>query len=141
MEIEQCFNLAMRKSTRIITQFYEERLAKVGLKVGQFTLLRAVHYRKQTTNKQLQSILVLDQTTLSRNLKPLIRDGLLTVTADEDDQRKKIISLSAEGESTYQEALPIWKDIQQSLVEKLGNKESLNILKLSDSFAKKLAQL
>jgi len=141
VEIEQCFNLAMRKSTRIITQFYEERLAKVGLKVGQFTLLRAVHYRKQTTNKQLQSILVLDQTTLSRNLKPLIRDGLLTVTADEDDQRKKIISLSAEGESTYQEALPIWKDIQQSLVEKLGNKESLNILKLSDSFAKKLAQL
>ena len=141
MIVEQCFNLAMRKSTRIITQFYEERLAEVGLKVGQFTLLRAVHYRKKTTNKELQKILVLDQTTLSRNIKPLIRDGLLTITTDHQDQRSKIISLSTKGEITYQKALPIWRDIQQTLVEKLGSNEVSAILKLADCFTKKLANI
>ncbi len=128
----------MRKSTRIITQFYEERLAEVGLKVGQFTLLRAVNYRKQTTNKELQKILVLDQTTLSRNLKPLIRDGLLVIIANDEDQRSKIISLSPEGEQKYQQALPIWKDAQRTLVKKLGKQETASILALSNSFIKNL---
>ena len=139
MEIEYCYNLAMRKSTRLITHFYEERLATVGLKVGQFSILRAVNYRKKTTNKELQSILVLDQTTLSRAIKPLIRDGLLSITADESDLRSKIISLSPKGKIAYQEALPLWKDAQQSLKDKLGNKQINQILNLSDTFVEKLA--
>lgn len=139
MKIEYCYNLAMRKSTRLITQFYEERLSAVGLKVGQFSILRAVNYRQKTTNKELQHILVLDQTTLSRAIKPLIRDGLLTITADESDLRSKIISLSPEGKKTYQKALPLWQDAQNSLTEKLGSKEIEQILNLSDSFVKKLA--
>ena len=139
MKIEYCYNLAMRKSTRLITQFYEERLATVDLKVGQFSILRAVNYRKKTTNKELQSILVLDQTTLSRAIKPLIRDGLLSITVDENDLRSKIISLSAKGKSTYQKALPLWQDAQQSLQDKLGSKQINLILDLSESFVEKLA--
>jgi len=129
----------MRKSTRLITQFYEERLSTVGLKVGQFSILRATHYRKKTTNKELQSILVLDQTTLSRAIKPLIRDGLLTTSADEDDLRSKIISLTPQGEKTYLKALPLWQEAQKSLRKKLGDKETKNILDLSESFITKLA--
>ncbi len=78
MDNNLCFNLAMRKSSRLITQFYQERLSKIDLKIGQFSILRAVKFKKETSNKELQSILVLDQTTLTRNLKPLIRDGYLT---------------------------------------------------------------
>lgn len=139
MDIEYCYNLAMRKSTRLITQFYEERLATVGLKVGQFSILRAVNYRKNTTNKELQSILILDQTTLSRAIKPLIRDGLLSIKADENDLRSKIISLSPKGKEAYKKALPLWKNAQQSLKDKLGNKQIDQILDLSDSFVEKLA--
>jgi len=139
MTTKYCYNLAMRKSTRLITQFYEERLSTVGLKVGQFSILRATHYRKKTTNKELQSILVLDQTTLSRAIKPLIRDGLLSTSADEDDLRSKIISLTPQGEKTYLKALPLWQEAQKSLKKKLGNKEIDNILDLSKSFVKNLA--
>ena len=139
MTTKYCYNLAMRKSTRLITQFYEERLSTVGLKVGQFSILRATHFRKKTTNKELQSILVLDQTTLSRAIKPLIRDGLLTTSADEDDLRSKIISLTPQGEKTYLKALPLWQEAQKSLRKKLGDKETKNILDLSESFITKLA--
>ena len=139
MKIEYCYNLAMRKSARIITHFYEERLATVGLKVGQFSILRAVNYTKKTTNKELQDILVLDQTTLSRAIKPLIRDELLNVSVNENDLRSKIISLSPKGKKVYQKALPLWQDAQSSLKTKLGNKQIDQILDLSESFLKKLA--
>ena len=82
MDNHHCFQLAIRKSSRLITQFYQERLSGVGLKVGQFSILRAVNFRKQTSNKELQTILELDQTTLTRNLKPLIRDGYLTLSTN-----------------------------------------------------------
>ncbi len=138
MQNDYCFNLAMRKSARLITQFYEERLSKAGIKVGQFSILRAVYFTKETTNKALQSILVLEQTTLTRNLKPLFRDGYLKQTADPDDGRNKLISLTTEGEALYQEALPIWKKAQDDLQQKLGVEESQKILELSETFVKTL---
>ena len=111
----------------------------VGLKVGQFSILRAVNYTKKTTNKELQDILVLDQTTLSRAIKPLIRDELLHTSVNENDLRSKIISLSPKGKKVYQKALPLWQDAQNSLKTKLGNKQIDQILDLSESFLKKLA--
>lgn len=138
MDIECCFNLAMRQSNRILTQFYEERLAQVGVKSGQFALLRAINKLKQTTNKELQEILVIDQTTLSRNLKPLIRDNLLVISTDEQDQRRKLIRLSSAGEKLYLEVLPIWQNIQRELVDKLGSKDLQQIQSLATRLTKKL---
>lgn len=138
MENNLCFNLAMRKSSRLITQFYQERLSKTGLKVGQFSILRAVKFRKETSNKELQSILVLDQTTLTRNLKPLIRDGYLMLSAHSEDGRQKVIALSPAGLALYEEALPIWIAAQDELQQKIGLKETDNILALANIFVKTL---
>ena len=140
MDMTSCFNLAMRKSSRLITQFYEDRLSEVGLKSGQFSILRAVNYLKQTSNKELQQVLVLDQTTLSRNLKPLFRDGYLKLSADSNDARIKLISLTKLGQSLYEKADPIWQKAQNDLEKKLGSEEVQNILKLTDSFVKALAR-
>ena len=133
-----CFNLAMRKSSRLITQFYQGHLSKTGLKVGQFSILRAVKLCKETSNKELQWILVLDQTTLSRNLKPLIRDGYLKLSAHSEDGRQKIISLSPAGIALYEEALPIWKAAQVELQQKVGIAETDNIMALANVFVKAL---
>ena len=130
---EPCYNLALRKSNRLITQFYEERLAPFGLKAGQFSILRAVHLLKTTTNKMLQQILVIDQTTLSRNLKPLTRDELVIFTTDTTDQRIKNISLSSKGEALYQEALPCWEQAQEDLNKQLGKDSTDAILLLSEN--------
>jgi DNA-binding MarR family transcriptional regulator len=130
----------MRKSSRLITQFYEDRLSAVGLKSGQFSILKAVSFLKQTSNKELQGILVIDQTTLSRNLKPLFRDGYLKLSADSNDARIKLISLTTQGKSLYKKADPIWQKAQNDLEKKLGSEEVQNILKLTDSFVKALAR-
>ena len=139
METDICYNLAMRQSSRLITQFYEDRLKTAGLKSGQFAILRAVHFTKQTTNKELQSILVLGQTTLSRNLKPLLRDGFLDLSVDPNDQRLKLISLTLKGKKLYQKALPLWQVAQLDIRKKLGKNEISQILALSDSFVKNLS--
>ena len=138
MSTDYCFNLALRKSSRLITQFYEDRLSATGLKVGQFSILRAVNYTKETTNKELQSILVLDQTTLTRNLKPLLRDGYLQLAPHPEDGRLKIISLSESGKALYESAEPIWRKAQEDLQQKIGTEVTDNILGLADIFVKTL---
>jgi len=129
----------MRQSTRLLTQFYEDRLSEVGLKSGQLSILKAVHYKKQTSNKELQGILIIDQSTLSRNLKPLFRDGYLLLSADPEDARVKLISLTPQGKLLHDRAAPIWKKAQKDLEKKLGESEVKNILALSDVLVKALA--
>jgi len=139
MNTDFCFNLAMRKSSRLITQFYEERLKLVGLKVGQFSILRAVFFQKETTNRELQNILVLDQTTLTRNLKPLFRDGYLQTTSDPNDGRLKTIRLTQSGRDLYEQALPIWQQAQQDILNKLGEEKAKQIHELANTFIKGLS--
>lgn len=139
MQLDACFNLAMRKSSRLITHFYEERLAPLGIKVGQFSILRAVFLLKETNNKQLQSVLVLDQTTLSRSIKPLIRDGYIQVVENEKDRRVKTISLTSQGEAFYLQAHPIWEQAQKDFLEKIGTSQVNNILNLSDKLLEKIS--
>ena len=129
----------MRKSSRLVNQFYEARLSELNLKSGQFSILRAVNFKQPTTNKELQGILVIDQTTLTRNLKPLFRDGYLKLSADPDDARVKLISHTSQGKALYESALPIWKKAQEDIAEKLGQAEVNNILTLSQSLVKALA--
>jgi len=129
-----CFNMAMRISSRLITQFYDERLSVLGLKVGQFSILRATHFAGETTNKQLQGILVIDQTTLTRNLKPLLRDAFLQVKAAAEDGRVKNIRLTKKGQALYDKALPIWEQAQKDILVKLGDKQAQNILDLTETF-------
>ena len=138
LNIETCLNLELRKSARIVTHFYESRLTEVHLKSGQFSILRAVSFLKQTTNKELQCILVLDQTTLSRSLKPLIRDGLLTIKAKPEDQRVKLISLSNEGRKTYDKALPLWLKAQSEIKATIGQEEAEKIQSLSKKLSETL---
>ncbi|MCJ8314080.1 MAG: winged helix-turn-helix transcriptional regulator [Saccharospirillaceae bacterium] len=134
MNTDYCFNLAMRKSSRLITQFYEERLSTLDLKVGQFSILRATFFKGSTTNKELQDILVIDQTTLTRNLKPLIRDGYLQLQPDPEDGRIKNISLSKSGKKLYLKALPIWEQTQKEVLNKIGNKQAQAVLDMSNTF-------
>lgn len=134
MESTLCYNLAMRKATRLINQVYEKHLSSTGLKGGQFSILRAVHILKETNNSQLQGILVLDQTTLSRNLKPLIRDNYLQLTTDDNDNRVKKVSLTSKGHELYQLALPLWQNAQRELENKIGKNTARQVLTISQNF-------
>ncbi len=74
-----CACLAVRKTARAITQFYDSYIQPFGLKPTQHSLLLAVYIADGVTISGLAHFMVMDRTTLTRNLKPLEKEGLLTV--------------------------------------------------------------
>lgn len=132
IEFEQCLNLELRKANRVLTQLYDGYMQKCGLKTSQFSILRAIRYLKTTTNSELQEVLVLDQTSLSRALKPLIRDGLVEANPGQD-KRQKELSLTTKGIDLFREAKAHWKEAQQYVSDKLGDTSKENLLAISHS--------
>jgi len=130
-DLEPCLYLSLRKANRVMSQIYDHYMADCGIKGSQFSILRATYLLKTTTNKALQEILVLDQTTLSRNLKPLIRDNLI-VSRFGQDRRFKELALSKEGLDLYKKAAQRWQAAQREIKEKLGADNTALIHSLSD---------
>jgi MarR family transcriptional regulator for hemolysin len=127
-----CMNLSFRKASRVISQIYDRELAEVGLKCGQFSILRAVREMRQTTNAELQELLVLEQTTLTRGLKPLIRDGYIKIEPGLD-RREKLLSLTTQGKHLYREADKKWQQAQDAVIRKLGRKTSEQMMEMNQA--------
>ena len=129
-EIEPCFGYSIRRANRVISQIYNEHFASIGLRGTQFTMLRALHYMGTTTAAQLREALVLEQTTVSRALQPLIRDGYI-VASEGETKREKNLSLTREGETLYQQALVPWQAAQQQVKKVLSTTQQENLLRLN----------
>lgn len=113
-----CANL--RKKTRAVTQLYDKALEPTHLKVTQYSMLANIAHHKAVSVSQLGDILLLDQTTITRNVNLLKKNGYVDVTRDTQDGRTKIISLTAIGIEKLNEAKPIWMDIQEKIIEDIG---------------------
>lgn len=116
----------------MLTQLYDGHLNRCGLKTSQFSVLRAIHYLRKTTNSELQEVLVLDQTSLSRAIKPLLRDGFVHVQLGVD-KRQKVLFLSPSGLALYQEAKALWKVAQNEAKERLGAEVREKLLEVCEA--------
>jgi len=112
-----CANL--RKAARALTQLFDEALAPSGLRVTQFTLLVTSRLMGESTINELAERMAMDRTTLSRNLKPLVRSGLLEVRPGKDG-RTRLVQITPAGEQALEEAYPLWHGAQQETVSALG---------------------
>lgn len=130
---EPCLNLQLRKANRVMSQIYDAYLASVGIKTSQFSILRAIDYFHMTTNRQLQEALILDQTSLTRALKPLVRDGYIVVSIDAEDRRQKQLVLSTKGNALLAAALDEWNKAQAHVSERLGDLNTQAILDISEA--------
>jgi DNA-binding transcriptional ArsR family regulator len=74
----ECAVLNLRKASRFITGLYDEYIRPSGLRATQLTLLMALHQAGPVTITALSEILLMDRTTLTRDLKPLERQGLVS---------------------------------------------------------------
>jgi DNA-binding MarR family transcriptional regulator len=119
MDVANCSCAHLRKATRVVTQMYDAALAPVDLKATQFTLLATLARRGGLPLTRLAEILVMDRTTLTRNLKPLVAKGLIE-TESESDQRVRKISLTGEGRAAFEQALPAWEAVQRRFVDMFG---------------------
>ncbi len=113
-----CANL--RKKTRAVTQLYDKVLEPTQLKVTQYSMLANIARHQAVSVSQLGDILLLDQTTITRNVNLLKKNGYVDVTRDTQDGRTKIISLTAIGIEKLKEATPLWMDIQEKIIQDIG---------------------
>jgi DNA-binding MarR family transcriptional regulator len=133
-----CFRL--RRASRRVTQYYDRFLEPSGLKVTQYGLLAGVRAYVSISITELAEAMGMDRTTLTRNLKPLLDQGLIQVR-EGADRRTRAVEISAKGEALFREALPRWKEAQASLTETLGRDQVHELHRLLDeSFDRLVAQ-
>ena len=115
------------KNHRYLTQAFDAALKPVGLKATQLTVLAALSGTGDVPLTQLADALIMDRTTLTRNLKPLERDGLIRIE-QEVDQRVRVIGLTDTGARLLEEARPLWEQAQSRFHETLGHTRWSNFL-------------
>lgn len=120
-----CFN--MRKVTRAVTQYFDRVLEPAGIRATQFTLLVALSSTKGKTLTEIADSLVMDRTTLTRNLKPLEKMGLIN-TVQTLDKRSKAYVLTEQGEQTVERAIPLWDQAQSNMVNSLGEETYQDVI-------------
>src|SRR5271170_3215502 len=107
-----CNCLALRQATRHVTQFYDQLLAPTGLRATQYSILARLNRRGPMTINALAAELVMDRTTLGRNILPLQRDGLIAVEPGKADRRSKELCLTAAGAARFEAARKGWTQAQ-----------------------------
>ena len=112
-----CANL--RAVTRVVTQAFDTALVPSGLTVSQFTLMFVIGENGTLTVNELAELLTMDATTLTRGLKPLIKQNLVASAAGAD-RRTRHISLTAAGREALDNALPLWQTAQSRVTQYMG---------------------
>src|SRR5260370_8481893 len=110
-EVGNC--LALREATRHVTQFYDRLLASSGLRTTQFSILIRLRLEGPMTINALAKSLVMDRTTLGRNILPLEREGLIEIVPDSVDRRSKVVRLIEAGAARLRPPPPAWTAPQQ----------------------------
>jgi DNA-binding MarR family transcriptional regulator len=95
---EDCNCYAVRAAARHVSQFYDQVLAPTGLRTTQFSMLAKLKRRGPLSINALAAEMVMDRTTLGRNILPLQRDGLVKIEPDAADRRAKALRLTKAGE-------------------------------------------
>lgn len=126
-DLGRCAHANLRRAMRLVSQLYDEALRPSGLRATQFTLLAVLARRGPMPMTRLADLLVLDRTTLSRNLRPLIARGLLTV-GREKDERVRLIAITGPGRAVVARATPLWRTAQQQVAGRLGDERLAGLI-------------
>lgn len=116
---DHCLCLHTQRAARMLARRFDEALRPLGLKSGQFSLLMSLNRAQPPALGSVARLLVMDRTTLTANLKPLERDGLVEVRPDEKDRRARRLALTDRGRALLARAVPVWTrthvDIESAL--------------------------
>ncbi len=115
--IEACAGWNSRLAARRITQFLDKRMAPSGLSIAQFGLMAQIAAARDDTLGALALRTGLDQSTLSRNLRGLERDGLVEIAIVEGDLRRRAVWLTEKGATILEAALPVYRRAHAALAE------------------------
>ena len=121
---KDCNCFVVRSAARHVTQLYEQFLAPVGLHVTQYSILAQLKRLGPTTINGLAKEMVMDRTTLGRDVLPLERDGLIKIEASATDGRAKELHLTKAGERRLQAGREAWELAQARFDTRFGAKRA-----------------
>ena len=124
---EECTCLAVRQAARHITQLYDHHLAAAGLRTSQFSILVKLKRLGPMTINALADVMVMDRTTLGRNILPLERDGLIKVTPGRADRRSKELRLTEAGAERLRAGYEGWKKAQKQFAAAFGDERAVGL--------------
>ena len=127
-----CSNIKLRRLTRLASRYYDAYLNECGLKTTQYSLLATIAERGPLGQGELARLLSLDASTLTRNLRPLVDGGLLSVDAGVD-ARSRLVSVTCAGREKRQQASAHWKRAQLAFNDVIGNERVQALNELLDS--------
>jgi DNA-binding MarR family transcriptional regulator len=119
-----------RRTSRALTQLYEEAIRPLGLRATQLTILQALSRAGEVSQGQLGEMLAMDSTSLTRTLAIMRRQGWITERRGED-RRERWLRLSKGGEAQLRRVLPVWEKVQSRLRGQLGEQAWNNLLELT----------
>ncbi|WP_375756895.1 MarR family winged helix-turn-helix transcriptional regulator [Corallococcus exercitus] len=119
-----CNCLALRQASRHVTQFYDQVLAPSGLRTTQYSILHTVQARGPLTVNALAEQLVMDPSTLTHNLRPLLKDGFVVLEVGRTDRRQRAVAITPEGQAVYRKARPLWLRAQADFERAVGGTQA-----------------
>ena len=115
-----CASFNFRRAARAMTALFDHALQGSGIRSTQFTILTAVAKAQPVSIGKISETLVMDATTLTRNLTLLRKQGLVTISP-RAAMRQRFVNLTAEGEKALARAVPLWREIQQKFIDRIGD--------------------
>jgi len=106
---DTCLCLHLQRAARAVARRFDAALRPLGLTSGQFSLLMSLNRPEPASIGNVSALLAMDRTTLTANLKPLERRGLVTVTVDAADKRTRRLTLTPTGRALLGAAVPVWR--------------------------------
>ena len=119
-----CTCLRLRKASRRVSQIYDQHLEPFGLTVTQYGVLGHIATFEGVSIGELAEKLVIDPTTLTRNLRPLERQGLVAVKPNRQDRRARSLALTVKGRNAFEGAKPGWAQAQRHIEQVYGKTET-----------------
>ena len=114
-----CASFSFRKTARAVTRLYDLAFQDFGMRSTQFTLLVGIAKTQPTAIGALGELLILDRTTLTRSLRLLEKEGLISISK-RSRMRQRFLSLTAKGERVLARSLPAWRKAHGRFVAAVG---------------------
>lgn len=132
---DACLCLHTQRAARALARRFDVALKPAGISSGQFSLLMSLNRPKPPNLGSVAALLAMDRTTLTANLKPLERRGLVETAPDPTDRRARLLRLTPAGRAVLAEAVPIWRHlhaaIETALLDPDRLRSELNLLSRS----------
>src|SRR5258706_1398537 len=120
----RCNGTGMRRARRRVWEVYDDALAPCGLRYTQKAVLDGMERAGRSTMGELAASLVLDRSALAHNIKPLEREGLVKVVADEHDKRNRLVALTEAGRAKLAQSMPLWEEAQRRFERAFGEEKA-----------------